>query len=511
MSLQDPITFNYVTTEWDDLITDIRNERVVPIIGTEAIELYFDKNNFDLESALKFNPVKEDVDLLLFECELMRRIQTGFQSEKCGFLFYDYLTYKLLSYCLQANIKNGSSVRNLDKININKSAFFFIINTDKNLMQKDNLRKFIKKEIDYIENKIISTSLDKLVQIPFFGLYVSLTIDKYLENSLTTQTSSDNYYKENTRYASSLNTSEDFRDTDAFNGSLPKLYALYGNFDRTRSNDFSIFEEEIIESICRLGITDLKPKNVLKYIKNKNILLIGCKYNDWLLGFFLRLITENRLFTIGNTKKIFADKSFELCQTYLTKDYEIYIENIEAIDFINKLNQTCVPIEGKKIERGGVFISFHSNDRNCIKSLKNILVTPNGIPAWFDEDGLRTGDAILPIIKDNINNSSVFIACISQSTISDQARYFMEEWKYAKKIKAEFKPELVIIPIIIDASIEYNNPFLVEYFDDIKNVKLLPAINTNDCRFNKDDEDIKQLIKDLRLYVREYRNKNFYR
>lgn len=494
--------FIHKKREWDKLITDVRSGQIVPIVGSEAIELYF-QPDFDFNQALKFNPIDENTPLSIWSSPLLDNLTTGFNKNR-AVLLYDYLIYKLLAYCVQediiANIKPDIDCA---KIDFAKAAFIFLLNIDKELMRKAILKEFIRNDIGKLKPKIDSTSLDILTQCPYFKLYVSLTIDDFLELSLE-----NSFYLGKSEYANNIkfaapNSKQDFDNMNS-EETLPRLYHTYGTLYGSPSY-FAITEEEIIEFTCTLG-SNSKPENLINYVNNKNLLLIGCRYNDWLLGFLLRMLTGSRIY--GNqATKLFADRSFTHCQTYLTQDYEIYIDNIDAIEFINKLQRECVPSKGKKIESGGVFISYHSGDGVCVETLKNLLVK-RGIPAWFDEDALESGDVITPKIQDSIINSSAFIACISNNNKAEPHKYFMTEWNYVKKVKAEYERSKLIIPLIIDETISAKDAFVLDHFPDIKNKRLNMNKNNEDevCELDQ-DENFEDLVSDLRSCVRKYRAK----
>ena len=69
---------------------------------------------------------------------------------------------------------------------------------------------------------------------------------------------------------------------------------------------------------------------------------------------------------------------------------------------------------------------------------------------WFDKKSLEPGDAYEAMIKQNIQESKIFVPVLSRSVVNCGRRFFKREWKWANdELELRF-PEKFIYPVVID-------------------------------------------------------------
>jgi hypothetical protein len=107
------------------------------------------------------------------------------------------------------------------------------------------------------------------------------------------------------------------------------------------------------------------------------------------------------------------------------------------------------------IEQGAVFLSFSSLDRIEVKAIAARL-REAGITVWFDETNLEIGDDWNRMIKENLVRATLFVAFVSKNTESlvEQPRYFWSEWNLANERATNFAPGTkYIIPVALDPEV----------------------------------------------------------
>jgi TIR domain len=77
-----------------------------------------------------------------------------------------------------------------------------------------------------------------------------------------------------------------------------------------------------------------------------------------------------------------------------------------------------------------VFLSYASQDAEAARRIADTLRAA-GIQIWFNQRELRGGDVWDRHIRDQIQDSRLFIAVISANTAARDEGYFRREWKLA--------------------------------------------------------------------------------
>jgi TolB-like protein/Flp pilus assembly protein TadD len=103
-----------------------------------------------------------------------------------------------------------------------------------------------------------------------------------------------------------------------------------------------------------------------------------------------------------------------------------------------------------------VFLSYASEDREAASAICAALRAA-GVEVWFDQDGLRGGDAWDQKIRAQIRECTLFLPVISAHTQARLEGYFRLEWRIADQrtqLMARSRPFL--LPICIDETVESN-------------------------------------------------------
>jgi TolB-like protein/Flp pilus assembly protein TadD len=103
---------------------------------------------------------------------------------------------------------------------------------------------------------------------------------------------------------------------------------------------------------------------------------------------------------------------------------------------------------------GSVFLSYASEDAGAAERIATTL-RAGGIEVWFDQSQLRGGDAWDRRIRQQIQDSRLFIAVISSHTEARDEGYFRREWKLAVDRTHDMaEGKAFLIPVVIDGTTE---------------------------------------------------------
>ena len=307
-------------------------------------------------------------------------------------------------------------------------------------------------------------SLRKLAAIRPFKLFVTTTFDPLMARALDEERFGGAAKTEIIAYAPERN-----QDLPCEIARLerPTVFHLFGRI--SAAPEYAVTDEDILEFMHALQSKERRPARLFDELGRQNLLVIGCAFSDWLKRFFLRLSKGERL---SVSRKI----DF-LCDEYTQDDSGLvfFLQHFSkrtrvfpgsAIEFVDELHRrwteshpaVAVPKEapalrpgtGANMTHGAVFLSYASEDRAAVEIMTHALEAA-GIDAWFDRRELHLGDAFEAKILANIENCSVFIPVISQSTLTENPRFFRKEWRQAEQVALQMPPNRrFIAPVAID-------------------------------------------------------------
>ncbi len=117
-----------------------------------------------------------------------------------------------------------------------------------------------------------------------------------------------------------------------------------------------------------------------------------------------------------------------------------------------------------------VFISYAHSDRKANNLTKNIVdkvrdfLYANKISYWFDEDSIRGGDDLDPIIKEHINASECLLFISSYA--SKESTWCNKELAYAEDLIKNGKRPFRIIEFVVDNSgIKVEHKVAIDYYN----------------------------------------------
>lgn len=336
-------------------------------------------------------------------------------------------------------------------------------------------------EMEYNLNDI-SPELTKLLRTRLFKFIVTTTIDNYLETLLR------DIWGDELRIVNI----EDHRSITDFNSvyndkyNQPTLFYIFGKArkkDGSNPRHFVEIDEDAIKCIEKWMRVDEGNKSIVPFLKNKRMLALGCKFDNWYFRFFWYIITrgfgirgrDGNPNTIDNLAIIFNpdDNSDKNLRDYLagidvclplSQDDEKnkqplpFVDVWQFIEYIyNILTSTAEDSPFREMilskrREGGIFISYKSCDVLAASGLFFKFARDNDLNVWFDNVSLNVGDPYERVIQEAIGRAKIFIPILSPAIAKELeqkgesiATFYSKEWRWAAE-----NSNLAVFPVAID-------------------------------------------------------------
>ena len=237
----------------------------------------------------------------------------------------------------------------------------------------------------------------------------------------------------------------------------PSLYYLFGRVNIAKRS-FMVTEDDLLDYLHCWHDSDTRPNQISKYLSDKFILILGCRYPNWLFRFFWYVMRGDiSKLSAGQVAVELDDSSDKKLKDYLTQQHIKVFDNARTFmsDATGHLQgSTDIKLLQRKL--GGVFISYAHDDAYIALPLFNRL-TNAGFNVWIDEC-LNPGDDYNKRIASAINDCKVFMPILSSQVKEDLTngvdRYYLQEWDVAQKryeqlVKIGKEAEMKVLPIVV--------------------------------------------------------------
>ena len=315
--------------------------------------------------------------------------------------------------------------------------------------------------------------LTQLAEIEGFRLFISTTFDNMLLDALgAARPGAESLPIE-------LSFRKDAKSDDLpadFGGDKTAVYHVFGRASNTLA--YVTTEEELLDFGCLWQNADRRPKRLAGYLRDKYLMVLGCSFQNWLSRFFLYSLKGDALFARderdgGGRRQVLADEHTrhdEELTLFLSRCHGHVYNAGGAIEFITELSSrwqdfrgqyeqerqrqstVAAAVSASEFAKGSVFISYASEDGEVARRIQRQLEQA-GLDAWLDKKKLESGDDYKRIIFSNIENSSIFIPVISKSVGSSDSyeRFFRLEWARAMESEDMRTPMYPFVqPVVID-------------------------------------------------------------
>lgn len=327
-----------------------------------------------------------------------------------------------------------------------------------------SIKKFLLQEWQTLE-LVPNQTLWQLAHLKKLRFFINTTYDHFLEETLYTVR---NHPIKTLHYTPNDKWSTKPTDTlmeEVETGQSSLLFHIYGKTSLSMAPAYT--ENAILETIVSFQQdTDMdKKNNLLQKIQKANLLFIGCRYDDWLFRFFIRLMSNKPFIPKkGDPKRPFVGDDFpSFCcgqlQRFLKAHGTEVFYSQENKELVNQLFQRIQKEYPEDIVTPRVthpvFISFHRADRAVATQLVTQLAA-DGVQVWLDIQNLPPGEWVDREIFSAIAARPVFIPIVSQHAQELQPNtgtainYHIREWEYAYGQFSRKQNPTHILPVIVD-------------------------------------------------------------
>jgi hypothetical protein len=303
----------------------------------------------------------------------------------------------------------------------------------------------------------------RLAEITPFNLFVTTTFDSLLEDALNSV-----HFGGSPRTVSIAYELGHVSDLPCPKEKLylPTVYHLLGKVSATPASCV-ISDEDMLEFVCALQTGDKQPKNLFDALESNCLLILGGGFSDWLARFFLRTMKRRRLSDRREDLEILADN-----QMHNDPGLVLFLQRFSsctrifpgggAVEFVAELwrrwrekhpggsPESSSWMPPPDMPDGAVFISYAREDLAAVKELK-VALDQAGLTVWFDFDKISAGDDFDRKIQKNIDKCCCFLAVLSRNTEARYEGFFRREWHYAEeRVKGIHPDKPFIIPVVVD-------------------------------------------------------------
>lgn len=340
---------------------------------------------------------------------------------------------------------------------------------DTNTLIQDINDLLIEKE-DYWEKnaiELIDPSLRLLLESKCFRLVITTCFDPILEHALQT-------IWENNMIIKNIHGEVTLGDTDImtepnrqseFYDINPTLFYAFGKAVAGAPDEmYAITDDRKIYTMdCWFGTR--KPNNLLQYMLNKDVIAVGCKFDNWVFRFFWYLLGKKPetspdnyfhedTYKTGSVAIMLSDKENDEKKTkfFFERSKQIrYFEDSRA--FMSLLSPKLIIDDEPKV--GEIFISYASEDFGTARKIYEFLLSKQQ-SVWFDIR-LRAGDRYDADIDNGIKQSCIFLPILSNQTAKDlknkKDRYYRKEWNKANEKMQKSQNAnnfFIIVPVVVE-------------------------------------------------------------
>jgi hypothetical protein len=424
---------------WDDLLAFVDEGRVIPVVGAALLSV-----------------MDQGREVPLYRMLAERLLEK----------------YRLKAASADAGAPAGDNEVVLrPRLEINDAVCAITVLKDKRIQDlyrpiNDQLRAILGPQ------PILPEALRALAGIPAFDLFVTTTCDDLLARALDEVRGGGSPVTQQILYAPNLpgDQAGDIPERRSSNNSA--VFYLFGR--ASPSPFYSIHEEDTLEFVYNLqaGRRNL-PERLLSEVRNRNLLLIGCNFADWLARFFIRLSNQVRLSGDRPKKEFLVDQD-EASDRDLTLFLQRFSQNTrvhpgDARTFVAELARRWHERHPADIQSAGmppspeqppgagdIFISYSRTDLPAARVLFEELKQIGAGVIWFDKSLLKPGDEWESEILAALKRCALFLPLLSSTTEQRNEGFFRREWKEAAKRSEMIQGRKFIFPMVVDLEFDGN-------------------------------------------------------
>lgn len=312
----------------------------------------------------------------------------------------------------------------------------------------------------------IPKPMRQLAEISDFKLIVTLTPDDLLAQALAARNRAVNEIVHSPKLPTDQGA--DLPTDWARPGGPVQLLYLFG---KARAAPlFSIHDEDMLEYAHNvIAGGSHAPKAFLGALQDRNLLLVGCNFPDWLSRFMLRATRKGRLAVRQDVRGWLVeplgreDPFIGFLGRYSPETS--VLSSIDPASFIDELHRRWMQAhtphaealqaqaEAAMPESAMFFISYSrqtdlARALQLFETLKGLGVAESEI--WFDRKDLDPGVDFQQRILDGIRSCRYFLPLVSRAATSREEAWVFREWKEASR-RLDGLNRAYLVPLVVDA------------------------------------------------------------
>lgn len=342
------------------------------------------------------------------------------------------------------------------------------------LDEPDPIYSLLTDGYDYALSDI-SPELTNLLRTKLFRFVFTTCIDGYIE-ALMRDIWGDELRIVNIADNQSLKDFQDALELSRVNKyTQPTLFYVFGKVVSGRPKPRGFVETDVDAiKIVEKWLMEVDSKHIVPFLKEKRILALGCKFDDWYFRFFWYILTrgfddsdregskeiDGNLLTSDNLATVFDPDSPSDRQL---KDYLLrrgVCMHDDVWQFMAHIHTMLTSVAGdgplrhmvlEKRRQGGIFISYKSTDVLAASELFCKLAREERLNVWFDNVSLLVGDEYEATIRDAISHARIFIPILSPAIAKELEAegegiktFYSNEWRWAAD-----NTQLTVLPVAV--------------------------------------------------------------
>jgi hypothetical protein len=316
----------------------------------------------------------------------------------------------------------------------------------------------------------IEASHRDLAAVEDFRLFVSTTPDDVMARAIDSVRYGGAPETQQIEYAPSSLSKDHTTDlSPQWADDQSAVFYLFGKM--AVSPTYAIHDEDTLEFIHGLqaGLGPV-PKYFFSTIRNANLLLIGCKFPDWIGRFLMRLTAPQRLSEQRGRRDFIIDRNADQ-----RSDFVVFVRqfagstqvlSMDPREFVRELLArwqasraadgitVSTPANGPRPiarQQRAIFISYSRTDIDAARTLYAELTRIGGDDiAWFDKNDIKPGTLWRRSVEQAIESCQLFLPIVSRSAEKRDEAEFIAEWNAACDRWKRIRGKTFVVPVCID-------------------------------------------------------------
>jgi TIR domain-containing protein len=320
---------------------------------------------------------------------------------------------------------------------------------------------------------VIPAPLRELAQITDFRLFVTLTPDGLLARCLRQRCAVNEVV-----HSPKLPTSEsrDLPADWARRAGEAQLLYLFGKARPAQL--FAIHDEDVLEYAHNIMSRGSQvPTGFLGELLDRNLLLIGCNFPDWLSRFFLRLTSKDRLSMKAKREWVVEQQEPEASLSGFVRSYSKgtqILSQQRPVEFVAELyrrwkadqarrqaedpgQENVALVRAAQVPPQALFFISYSRATDqpraeaILQALLKLGLAEGEV--WFDRQSIEPGQDFADRIIDGIRGCRYFLPLLSAAANERDEGFVFIEWRQANERNQAMNRDF-IVPVIVDAEYE---------------------------------------------------------